>query len=241
MSLVGDALRRARAEAGERRGVAVPSGFGPPIRRSLLGGPVALVFALVVVAGGAALLTWWLVGGSDDTPAMVEAVQATNASEAGSSELPARGKGPSTSEPSTPGSPPAPQLAAGASEPPAVATAPAGDIAVPTLPVLPPEAAERTLPRTQGVDETTATVKPRINPTPVSGTTATREFVIDAELGYARLHLDYLVYKPSAPFARINGRDVIIGSVVDGFRVEEIGPDFVRLADPRGPLTLRVR
>ena len=67
-----------------------------------------------------------------------------------------------------------------------------------------------------------------------------RSFKIDADLGYAKLHLDYLVYKPSAPFGRVNGQDVIVGTVVNGFVVEEIGADFIRLRDRRGPVVLRV-
>lgn len=234
MSLVGDALRRARSEGGKHRGVAIPPGLGPPIRRSLLGGPLAIVLALVLVAALAALLTWWLVGGSDDTPATAEAVQATNAGRTGSGRMTAPETVPSPSAPATRDSRPTPQLAGGAPDNPTGSTAPAGDVAAPALPV-------PTSLQNQGIVETTGVPEPGIAATPVFTPTAEREFVLDAELGYATLHLDYLVYKPSAPFARINGREVIVGSLVQGFKVEEIGPDFVRLSDSRGPLTLRVR
>ena len=60
-----------------------------------------------------------------------------------------------------------------------------------------------------------------------------------ANLGYARLHLDYVVYRPSSPFAGINGQQVVIGSVIEGFQVEEIGPELVRLRDGRGTVVLR--
>jgi hypothetical protein len=66
-----------------------------------------------------------------------------------------------------------------------------------------------------------------------------REFVVDAELGYAKLHLDYVVYRPGSPFAGINGQQVMIGSVIEGFQVEEIGPELVRLRDRRGTVVLR--
>jgi hypothetical protein len=74
-----------------------------------------------------------------------------------------------------------------------------------------------------------------------SGKSQVRTFVLDADLGYARLHLDYLVYKPSAPFGSINGQHVTPGSTVAGFRVDELGADFVRLSDARGVVVLRVR
>jgi hypothetical protein len=34
---------------------------------------------------------------------------------------------------------------------------------------------------------------------------------------------------------------VAAGTIVDGFVVEEIGPDFIRLRDSRGPVVLRTR
>jgi hypothetical protein len=65
--------------------------------------------------------------------------------------------------------------------------------------------------------------------------------VLDADLGRVKLHLDFLVYKPSAPFASINGRQVVPGSIVDGLVVDEIGRDFVRLADDHGTIVLKTR
>jgi hypothetical protein len=68
-----------------------------------------------------------------------------------------------------------------------------------------------------------------------------RSFVLDADLGNVKLHLDFLVYKPSAPFASVNGQQVVPGSIISGFRVDEIGPDAVRLSDSRTRVVLRVR
>ena len=65
-------------------------------------------------------------------------------------------------------------------------------------------------------------------------------YLLRADLGYAKLQLDYLVYKPSAPFGRVNGQDVVPGSIVDGFIVEEIGPDFMKLKDSRSTVVLRL-
>jgi hypothetical protein len=65
--------------------------------------------------------------------------------------------------------------------------------------------------------------------------------VIDADLGYVKLHLDWLVFKPGGSFGHINGQEVVEGSVIDGFVVEKINPDSVSLRDRRGPLVLRTR
>jgi hypothetical protein len=69
---------------------------------------------------------------------------------------------------------------------------------------------------------------------------AQRTFVLRAPLGYATLTLDFLVYKPSAPFAGINGNQVVKGSIIEGFVVEEITADSVRLRDARGSVVLRL-
>lgn len=65
--------------------------------------------------------------------------------------------------------------------------------------------------------------------------------MLDADLGRVKLHLDFVVYKPSAPFAGINGQQVVPGSIVEGWLVEEIGRDFVRVSDGRGKVVLRTR
>ncbi len=68
-----------------------------------------------------------------------------------------------------------------------------------------------------------------------------RSFLIDADLGYAKLHLDYLVYRPGSPFGRVNGEDVVVGTTVAGFVVEEITVDYIKLADKHHTVILRVR
>jgi chaperone required for assembly of F1-ATPase len=54
-----------------------------------------------------------------------------------------------------------------------------------------------------------------------------------------KLHLDYIVYRPSAPFASINDQQVRIGSIIEGFEVTEISPDLVKLHGARGTVVLR--
>ena len=67
-----------------------------------------------------------------------------------------------------------------------------------------------------------------------------RIFILDADLGYATLSLGYIVARPDNPFAEINGAEVIVGSEVEGFRVEKIEADRVVLRDEKGELVLRV-
>ena len=71
-------------------------------------------------------------------------------------------------------------------------------------------------------------------------TSEPREYVAEADLGYTTLSLDYIVFRPVDPFAEINGFDVRVGSTIEGFKVEEITADSVRLRDARGLLVLRV-
>jgi hypothetical protein len=68
-----------------------------------------------------------------------------------------------------------------------------------------------------------------------------RVFIVEANLGYATLSLDYIVYRSEDPFAEINGIELHEGSWLDGFTVEKIERDRVMLRDNRGPLVLRVR
>ncbi len=66
--------------------------------------------------------------------------------------------------------------------------------------------------------------------------------VAEAHVGREQLTLDYIVYRADNPFAQINGQEAHVGTVVGGFVVKEIQQDFVRLAGPNGEkVILRVR
>ena len=67
-----------------------------------------------------------------------------------------------------------------------------------------------------------------------------RVFILDADLGYATLNLGFIVARSTNPFAEINGREVRIGSEIEGFVVEAIEADQVTLRDDKGTLILRV-
>ena len=63
---------------------------------------------------------------------------------------------------------------------------------------------------------------------------------MEAELGETTLSLGYIVSRSDNPFAEINGRDVYIGSEIEGFTVETIEADRVVLRNADGELVLRV-
>ncbi|OYW05772.1 MAG: hypothetical protein B7Z61_04985 [Acidobacteria bacterium 37-71-11] len=109
-------------------------------------------------------------------------------------------------------------------------------------PVRPPAGTERQALPVAPAQEHPKTAPVAARQTPVTAAAGGRErtFGLDADLGYAKFHLDYIVYRSKAPFAGINGQQVMIGSIIEGFTVEEIGPDDVRLRDAKGSVVLRI-
>ena len=244
MSLVSEALRKARQEAADREGRkhGIPRGLVLPPKR-WRSGP-GLVFAILIPLAAAiagAAIAWW---------ALNRRAPAT----AGSVVL---------SRPSPPAPTPATALrlsgtvagavAQGTQEPiaalavkeprgneqarssNAAATPQPQPVALLPMPTAAPEPASGTA---QSGPETTAD---QSGTQERKGHASPRErvFVVDADLGHAKLHLDYVVYRPGSPFAGINGQQVTIGSVIEGLQVEEIGPEAVRLRDSRGTVILR--
>ena len=249
MSLVSEALRKARAESlaggGSPRGVVfrttvVLGARGPRIGLGWLLGGVALA---AVAAGGA--VTWWLLSGRGGAPPAPVPTSAAAARPAARPLAPT----PADASPPAPGSPaaaaPPATVEAAAGRPAALrpAPVPTDNAAAATAP--PARAPEAAKPRSSPV----APAQERPEPAPdaarqAAATAASgareRAFGLDADLGYAKFHLDFIVYRSKAPFAGINGQQVTIGSVIEGFTVEEIGPDDVRLRDPKGPVVLRI-
>lgn len=230
MSLVSEALRKARQEAAAREavrrtGVAAPGLVAPPARRGLALHPLLLA-ALVLAAGLAGALGAWLVLGRGP--------EATG-----------------TGHPAgAPGSVPTPALPArevraglvvaadpGPPSPPTVTHAPTSSRATPVAATHVPVASSLVAGRP---GEPPPAPPAGAAPAAPAGA-ADRTFVLDADLGRVKLHLDFVVYKPSAPFAAINGIQVVPGSIVEGLVVEEIGRGFVRLRDGQGTVTLKAR
>jgi hypothetical protein len=237
VSLVSEALRKARQEAVARgriqRSHVFQSAQESSTRRSRLGLGVVLGGSLTLAAAllGAAV-AWWALGRhAPSSPA--------------------------------PTSPALPAPAATASEPARVAA----PLAVPAQrtpaaanrrtvedlfhesalahPVTPQQAAAVATPEPPGArpgGTQPAPVEPIRGDAGVesSAQSSVQSYVLKANLGRVTLNLDYLVFKPSAPFGRVNGQDVVPGSIVEGFRVEEIGPDFMRLKDSRTTVILRL-
>jgi hypothetical protein len=242
MSLVNEALRKARQEAAEREGRerGIPRGLVvPPKRwRSGPGLALAILIALAAAIAGAGLAWWALSRRSTPATASIELSRAAQGPPVPAALEPvptapgaaAAQGGPQPAEP--PASAARDQdhaLAAVATPHPQVAA-----VVETTSP------APQTTPGSAQPKSGTATEGPGKQPERAEGGARERSFVVDADLGYAKLHLDYVVYRPTTPFAGINGQQVIIGSVIEGFKVEEIGPESVRLRDRRGAVVLRV-
>jgi len=234
MSLVSEALRKARRERAERlaheQGRALPpTGVGEAPRRAglrLMAG--AALAVLAGVFGG--IVAWWFLaqGGDPDTTsgppdqgaAAVVAERVAVPEQAASQ--PVELDGPQTERPEI-----VPRLTANAESRPAVS----GGVA-----------------SVEEQDVGSAEPPPTATPAPVEQTSGAvpvaqgpREFVAEARLGDVTLTLGYLVFRQTDPFAEINGTTAFVGTVVEGFRVDEIRRDRVVLSDQHGPVVIRVQ
>ncbi|HSO22806.1 MAG TPA: hypothetical protein VLT81_07855 [Chondromyces sp.] len=235
MSLINDALRKARQAAAEhdvqegraRPPMAYPS-RGPG--RGLGRAAVAMIAAAACLAGAAAV--WWAM--SESAPRRDRAVAAP------APLVEAGGTAPGTvSRPDEPASGSVARQAETTPPPPRVAAGDSGGLSRPTQ----AESNGR-----GGRDDGTAEAAPadddRAPPTPGvpqgRGPTGERVYVLDADLGDVRLSLDFIVFRQVRPFAEINGVEVYEGSEIEGFTVEKIEADQVTLRDAAGPLVLRV-
>ena len=191
----------------------VPPSLVLPPRRHRSGIGIAPLMLVAIAAGlGGAAGVWWTVG--RQRPAAPTATPAAAPTAGGQ-----------TAAPPPAATPAAATSASGRAAPPRVAAAAPAVAAAVGAPVSEPEPGPAVPP---------ATPEPA-----VAGERRTRDVLIDADVGYAKLHLDYLVYRPGSPFGRVNGQDVIVGSIVEGFKVEEITADYIKLADRRNTVILR--
>lgn len=238
MSLVSDALRKARQEAArrdaERRGqplILPPAGMARPSAsgRSLaLGVALGLVAAL---AGGTA--AWWLAqraGAPDAGPssaAVAPPVAASSATVTGLTNL-------SDAEP-VEDDPGQPARTSSMPQPTALPAADAPDVALP-----PTERTQLTTPPDTGAGNA-AEAADAAGPGP-SGRAGHDDLVfdVDADLGDVHLSVDYLVIRPDDPFAQINGQEVRVGSTIEGYEIVAIERDRVVLDGPLGTVTINV-
>jgi len=241
MSLITEALRKARQEAAQREGRerGIPHGLVVPPKRWRSGPGLALVVVIALAAAlGGAGLAWWALG----RRAATEASSAAPGRPVPATPAPAGAARPFPTSPAPfspalkpPGEAPAGPEGQAERHDRAAAPAPVADTRgvealVPPTPATVLEAAPNVSEPAPGQ---------RSKPSEPVENARDRSFVIDANLGHVKLHLDYIVYRPGSPFAGINGQQVLIGSVIEGFQVEEIGPELVRLRDGRGTVVLR--
>ena len=211
MSLINDALRKARQAAAEHEAQQPDATFRAPRaypsrgprRRS---GVVMLVVVAVMAGLAGAAVAWWVVAQREQPVAAVVPTPApspTPTLEAPESETPAA-------------------VPIETAEETAVVVAATPTAVTPTIEIAPEPAADPT-----PQEQTAKAGGPRI-------------FILDADLGYATLSLGCIVSRPVNPFAEINDREVYVGSEVEGFRVEKIEANRVVLRDEKGELVLRV-
>lgn len=237
MSLVTEALRKARQEAAEREGRqrGIPRGLVVPPRRWRTGRGPALALLVAAAAAAGAAGTWWLLGRR--APSVLPGVPAPTVVPATVPHaLPAQ---PGATHP-TEGPPPTVPAGTRPVAPADVGASTGGAAVTPQHIAAVPAPVSESRPAAASGHTTAADAKTKPGgyqePSDVG---RERRFVVDANLGYAKLHLDYIVYRPGSPFAGINGQQVVIGTVIEGFQVEEIGPESVRLRDSRGTVVLR--
>ena len=232
MSLIHEALRKARREASHQDdpGVVFPGGLTGRGRRRGLGTGVILGIVVTVVVGtiiGGGL--WWT---ARHTPAETIAQADSKGAHIAGSPLPEAGS-PTSSLPHGVDQ----ESIARQVEP-----APASEIST-TPEIAKPAAGSRE--SSPAISDTTGAeveIEPtRATPVPQIATSSRgREFLVDADLGYATLSLDYIMVSPTERFAEINGLEVRVGGHIEGFTVEEITESWVKLRDDRGPLVIKV-
>jgi len=289
VSLISDALARARREAAAReaarlgwRGLPVVT---PPRRPKSFVGVISM--AVVAVAATAGVVAW-LVGAGGGTPPTPPPSQAPSVAATRTPALPRRANGVQVTEPPLrdsaapaqappadprPPAPPGNQTADRGGEPtptptptdvpptaPVPRATPTGPSAAPFLPpaanasapmpgrpsfpLRPTEAPPTPVPPTATPTPPLPTATPHpptATPTATPDTRPPRSFLVDADLGHTTLRLDYIVFKPSAPFASINGQRVTVGSTLGQARVVAILETEVHLEDRAGRIILRAR
>ncbi len=230
MSLIHEALRKARHEASHHDdpGVVFPGGLTGRGRQRGLGAGlvlgVVLTFAVGAIIGG---VLWWMFR---QTPAasggFAEASEESAAPTPISETAVQASSTPVDEEGQTTDSPGATEATVERDSPldPDIGSAHTDQL----------QHAETTDPGTVAEEPSDAP------PASSKAASGNREYLVEADLGYATLSLDYIMVSPSGSFAQINGLDIKVGGEVEGFTLEEITEDWVRLRDDRGPLVLRV-
>jgi hypothetical protein len=216
LSLIGEALKRARLEAarreGEERGTAhssVPA-YLPARRRSRAGWIAATVVAALAGAGVVYML---LAGAPPSTPESSTRPTIPESPRA----MPAAAPSSPVEAPSPP-LPPSRPVSPPASEPSPVTSPPAPPAAPASTPVEP--------------------AKPAVSEPAPPGA---RVYTTVAQLGAARLELDGIVASPTDPVVMINRKLLGIGEGIEGWVVEKIETKQVTLRGGNQVIVLRLR
>ena len=243
MSLINEALRKARKDAAEQdaevRGVTYrPPRAHLPTERSWL--PALAGVALGAVIAAAAFLFLMPRGASEPHATPASSESPVEASE------PATELAPVPERDLEPAAAPEPLPAPESDLEPAPRTQ-AEPKREPDPPPTKVQAAEPALPQKpslaepQTADQQTESTPRRVEPPTRVGQVDEAVYVLEAEVDGISLRLDFIVWAPPNPFAQINGRQVSVGQTVDGLIVRAIERDAVTLEGEDGPFKLRVR
>ncbi len=234
MSLISDALRKARQEAAEReakeRGMETPVVAGYWKRGGRLG--VGLVLGATIAMGAAVIgggMVWWALTDRSDSTA-VEAPDEVVQTAVEVMEDP-----PETLNGDPAHDPPQEAMVPTVMPVEAAAVGDGSSSAVEDDALARVEVSSRTPDSEEGVPVEASSPRPQPQPQLAEG-----EFVGEAHVGGITFTLDYLVYRKVNPFAQINGQDVRVGGVVEDYVVEAITADSVVLTQGDAKIVLRV-
>jgi len=233
MSLIGDALRKTRQEAAEReserKGVLFSAKIANPPARSNLGLGLALGAVIAIaatVAGGSA--AWWLLSRGEATQPEASGSAPTAVEQVTGADRPAfESPLPSPAGLESPNTVP-PDVA-----PDSGSTADTGptELGSEEHAARPTVAVKTTAPTTSETTE--------FNGGFIGVEDGVDVYVLEANLGRVQLSLDYIIFRTDDPFAEINGVELHLGGVIEGYRVKAIDRDRVHLSNGRKDIVLR--
>lgn len=233
MSLIGDALRKTRQEAAEkesdRKGVLFSAKIANSPTRSNLGLGLALgaVIAVVATVAGGSAVWWLLIRGEADQPEATGSGPTVAGTVIDSDETASESLLPSpTGSDSQTQALPAAELSP-ASTSKADPTALGSE-----QPATRPNVAVETT-------ETTTSDEQNFEGGFIGVEDGADVYILEANLGRVQLSLDFIVFRADDPFAEINGIELHLGGVVEGYRVKAIERDRVHLSNGRKNVVLR--
>jgi hypothetical protein len=245
MSLVNEALKKARMEASRqealRRGIPLPppSFFAPRQRRPLWPWVALAVTALIALAG----LGFWAGQRSvrEATLAQSTGGKALAGSSTAAEEKAGTESRPQPTEPRPPATAATPPSAAAVTAPALSATPTPGSVPSAAQPE-PTTAPSASASSSAAVSEPQpAPPAPRPARTTPPAQPAVPTYVEVADLPGGRLELGGIAWSKSDPHALINGRILGRGERVESYRIVDIQPRQVELTGDRGSFILRLR